>query len=325
MPRCRREIAPNAIVHVITRLIDFQINSAIIRDEFLHRLGIAVARTDWDWLAYAAMQNHCHTVFLSGHDPSHRISRSLHTGFALWLNRRNSRHGPVMQERPNIKIADHADAGRVIAYAHNNPVKAGLARHAIDSEWTSHAAYLSAKAVPEQLKVDLGLQLSGFERTKSGRTQFDMFTNARALAPEDRPLEDCDLRGPRTRARRAAGLPAELSSPRLRGLELEYGVSASVHSPGRMHQIDDPLQVIRIVAEYTRVTPLEMKSRTQRRSITSARRIALLAWQLSGRHGVVMSGALGLAASTASYLRASHSPEELEVLEKVVRRLTAEC
>ncbi len=86
------------------------------------------------------MSNHLHWELIAGFSSFSRWSSPLHGGFARWLNRRQGRFGVVFAERPKTIVLPLTDAARLTAYLHNNPVRAGVARTASTSTWTSHRA-----------------------------------------------------------------------------------------------------------------------------------------------------------------------------------------
>ena len=75
----------------------------------------------------------------------------------------------------------HGDStAALIAYVHNNPVRAGIVNEAAHSAWTSHRAYLGAAASAEWLDVCAGLRMSCFDADAPGRRAFDTFVRERA-------------------------------------------------------------------------------------------------------------------------------------------------
>ena len=74
-----------------------------------------------------------------------------------------------MISRPSTYEIALEGAGRLIAYHHNNPVKAKVVRSAGDSDWTSHGLYAGTAAPLDWIDVELGLILSGFSLDSAGR------------------------------------------------------------------------------------------------------------------------------------------------------------
>jgi REP element-mobilizing transposase RayT len=191
MPRYRRQIAPGSVQHIISRFVDreFRLECNRTRDEYLRRVPAAIARTDWTVLAFALMSSHVHWALRAGSRPSAAFIKPLHTGFAGWLNATQGRLGPVFADRHRSVTCEGESAASLLAYIHNNPVRAGVVSNPSDSSWTSHRAYLGLAAAPKWLDVEGGLQLCGFPVTTTGRDAFHAFVVARATQP--RCIEPC--------------------------------------------------------------------------------------------------------------------------------------
>jgi putative transposase len=137
MPRIARVDAPFCVHHIICRFVNGQNRFDQLSDarqEFLRRLGLALKKADWALLAFALMGNHGHLVLMAGIDPPAKLMRPLESGFAGWWNRRMRQSGPPYTRTRGPVFADRfADivvpperAAIVIAYVHNNPVRARL-------------------------------------------------------------------------------------------------------------------------------------------------------------------------------------------------------
>src|SRR5678809_1433131 len=77
------------------------------------------------------------------------------------MNERLEGLGPIIADRPKMRIVPDADVGRVLAYIHNNPVAAGVVREPAASTWTSHRAYLGLERMPPWLDVVEGMRRCG--------------------------------------------------------------------------------------------------------------------------------------------------------------------
>ena len=143
MPRFARLHAPGALVHLISRFVnrEFLLAGQPERDAYLARLATALGRCDWRLLAYALMSSHVHLVLLCGHAEPWRLLKPLHVSFAAWLNHAHGRFGPVFAERATTLLVAPEHAARLIAYVHNNPVRARLAQSPSDTLSTSRLAF----------------------------------------------------------------------------------------------------------------------------------------------------------------------------------------
>lgn len=189
MPRTLRRNVSGSLYHLIPQFVDrdWYITSEHERDHYLQLLGEALAGTDWRCLGFAVMSNHVHLAMRAGEEPLHAWVRAVHAPFAEWMNKRHHRIGPLFVRGPKEFLIPPARVRNVIAYIHNNPVRAGVVGTPSESRWTSHRAYAELDAPPRWLDVALGLDLMGF----SAATSFHTW----AATPAARPSAD-DLRAP---------------------------------------------------------------------------------------------------------------------------------
>ena len=160
--------------HLISRFIErtWFITSPSERQLYLELQRRALERTDWRLLGYAIMSNHIHLVALAGGQPLARWLRPVHSPFADALNQAHQRIGPIFVRGPKAYAVEDGRVGRLLAYVHNNPVRANVCATAGESAWTSHGAYVSQADTP-WLHVRLGLALTG---VTSGE-DFDRWVN----------------------------------------------------------------------------------------------------------------------------------------------------
>jgi hypothetical protein len=153
------------VYHLISRFVDREwfIKSEIERSTYLRLLSHALSNSDWRCLAYAVMSNHIHLCVLAGQQPLASWIRRAHSPFADWMNKSYARIGSVFVRGPKDIEVPPERVRDVIAYIHNNPVRAGLVGAAGDSTWTSHRAYLGLDIEPRWLDVQAGLELAGLE------------------------------------------------------------------------------------------------------------------------------------------------------------------
>ena len=111
----------------------------------------------------------------------------------------------------------------IIAYIHNNPVRAGVALHSDDANilrWTSHRIYTGRDQAPSRLAVTFGLRLAGFDSSAEGRRQFHQFVCAHASQEREPFFCAHTLTTGRVQTRQQLGAPVELATPRL-GIDAE--------------------------------------------------------------------------------------------------------
>lgn len=152
MARYARIYCPGGIFHLVSRCFEkrFFIAGQIERDYYLQLLGRSLSKTDVLLLGWCLMSSHIHLVVKAGRDPLERVMKSVHSGFAVWLNRKmGGRKGAVFAERYKaILVDEEAYLLELIRYVHNNPVRAALVREAQHSSWSSHRHYLGLDQPP---------------------------------------------------------------------------------------------------------------------------------------------------------------------------------
>ena len=148
MPRGARIDAAGILHHVMVRGIERRrifLNDDD-RDEFLARLEVACEKTGARVYAWCLMSNHVHLAIRTGERPLQTTMRSLLTGYAVYFNRRNRRHGHLFQNRYKSIIVDEEQYFlALVRYIHLNPVRARLVESVdalVDYPWTGHSVLM---------------------------------------------------------------------------------------------------------------------------------------------------------------------------------------
>lgn len=328
MPRYRRRIAPGSVQHVISRFVhrDFLFDVPQARDEYLRRATTVFARVDWHAVAFALMSSHVHWVLCAGNLPSSALIKPLHSGFAGWLNRASGRLGPVFADRHRSITCVGETAAAVIAYVHNNPVRAGLVKHSGQSSWTSHRMYLGRDEVPPWLDVERGLELCGFPSSRAGRKAFHAFVTGRAQEPRCGVLSGAGMARRRSDARTACSGPVDVAWPIADLIERRRLLRAPVIVPDgcpRRSELElSATSTLSFVARHVDISLTILRSRSRVRSVVAVRRLVLVLWvrQLA-RPTVQMARVLGLADSSAAKLLATATPSVHAHAEQLARAL----
>jgi putative transposase len=152
MPRSRRLIPPNSVIHVINRGNDRRrlFDAAAEYDEFRSLMRHALAREPVRLVAYVLMPNHWHLV--AWPEAGTQLSRFLHlvcsAHAARWRWRAGSTgQGHVYQDRCHAFIVEsERQYYNVLRYVEANPLRAGLVATATAWTWSSLAERCESRA-----------------------------------------------------------------------------------------------------------------------------------------------------------------------------------
>lgn len=323
MPRTKRTYVPGATAHVICRFVnrEYRIQDDRQRADYLRRAARAARRFDWRLLAYAVMSTHIHWVMLAGKLGLDRFTRSVHTGFANWLNALQHREGPLFAGRPKVIQMPVQRTLALLSYVHNNPCRAGIADDPADSSWTSHRYYLGLQAAPPWLDLETGYGLSGIQPGRGRELEFDTYVRAHRADPRDPLLSGDDLEQARRVLRRRVGAVIELGTPFLEQrpdgsprprhtLLAPEGARYSERWDGSLGTIID------LSGRYAGVPSHELASRSRKRTVTRARKVAVVAGVAYLRRPLVeVAAALGITSQSASeLLRRAQTDEDVVAL-----------
>jgi len=303
MARTCRNNLPGVVYHCITRFVDREwfFEDDVERSKYLHYLTKALKHSDWRCIAYALMSNHIHLAMIAGRDPMESWSKATHAPFANWMNRRHQRLGPVIAHRPKDFRILMVNVGSVVAYIHNNPVRAGVVNRASESSWTSHRAYVGMADTPTCVSVDEGLARSGFE----DRFVFDEWVERTPGTAFDVTLERQAILL-RKRGALMLGTPTVAADPRDTSLPLW----------GRpfYHARPHPKRVVDVVAELADVAGPVIRSRRRVAAAIDARRVVA---HCAAALGVTLSdiaAALGVSATAVGAMTRRDLGEHLRVV-----------
>ena len=148
MPRTGRLHIPGGYYHVMGRGLERRriFNHSDDKNDFLARLGVALAESESQCLAWAVMSNHYHLLIRVSAQPLSKLMSPLLGGYASSYNRRHRRSGYVFQNRFKSILCD-ADSYLLglVRYIHLNPMKAKMLASLSQLSryrWTGHAGLL---------------------------------------------------------------------------------------------------------------------------------------------------------------------------------------
>jgi hypothetical protein len=291
MSREPRNIRPGAVYHLISRFVDrdWFITREHEREAYLSLLGRALSDSDWRCLSYAIMSNHVHHGVIAGGQPLDEWIRRVHSPFADAMNKSHNRIGSVFVRGPKDYEVPGDRVGAVIAYIHNNPVRAKVVSAASQSTWTSHRAYVGLADRPPWLHVDEGLARSGFASPE----EFDAWVT---LAPGHPNREKLEQRIA-TWEREERGLPRRRNVPTI-----------------------DPVEVVAVVANELDVPLEQLRSGRKLPTCALARRATVRCAASLGINGVAVARALAISQQRVSSILAAPSDVD-DVVARVIDRL----
>lgn len=325
MPRIARSDSPGTFRQVICVFTnhEFRLVDDRCRAAYLRLMGRYFELSDWQLVCYALMSSHIHIGAIGGRMQLSRIFQPLNSTIARWLNLVQERRGPVFAGRPDEYLYEPELVPAVIAYIHNNPVKAGRAVHAAESTWTSHRAYLGLEEAPPWLHMDAGFAACGLRPTQHGRAAFDELVRS---SVNDEPIEGtlADRASHRAALRAELDCPVELSAPTYSAARrARWDLLAPAELPIRRRWDGDLRDVLLRVQLATGISAEAMHSRSRTAATVSARRIYLLAAsQYLGRPLTEAAGILGKSVQAASKLiraDAAYQPELRRVAVRIAR------
>ena len=324
MPHFKREIRPGNLVHMIARFVNNEqrLRHHSERTEYLSMLGRALTKIDWSLIGYALMSTHIHLSFFAGFAPFDRLARMIHPAFSRWLNRRQHKRGPLLSERPTTYTIDVLNTPRLIAYLHNNPVRAGLCVDANSSSWTSHRAYSGIEQPPPGLQVDLGLKVCGLDSSSAGRAQFNKLVNISLNEGDSWALSVGELSEHRREARDALGSAVLLGYPHLSSGDIDeaaYPVLSEQGLPVHTKWSGGLQSLVDYISSCRGMTPKLVQSKDRTRTAVNARRIILLiALKALGRGLSETCRSLGITPAAGLKLIRTSSPKTLEEAEMLL-------
>lgn len=305
--RVARITAPHVFYHLIWRFVD---HSWFFTDNherlmYLRLLERAVAKSDWRCTAYALMSSHIHLGAIAGREPLEHWAKSVGSPFARWMNRRHGRLGPVIADRPDAHAIASERERYVVAYIHNNPVRAHVVEAARDSTWTSHRVFESGGN--GLIDAPFALERWGFE----SYNELDAWVSGE---PGESGVPD--MRAVRKAARqRAAVEVATPMSPRTVPLVARPFVRKRV----------DPALLVLVAADALGVANREMTSRARNPQLVAARGLAVALADRFGVCGSDIAAALGISPGGVTRIRQRPWTTQIaRVLEGAVTRVEVE-
>lgn len=273
---------PGVVHHLIWRFVEHRwfLRSYEARATYLHLLGRALEDSDWRCISYALMSNHIHLAAVAGRTPLAEWSRRVSLPFAIWVNQKRDRIGPVFADRARDHAVGPEGVAALIGYIHNNPVRASVVVRAAESTWTSHRAYIGKTARPTWLHIELGLALARMDHDA-----FDRFVDGQPAAPERADPKKI-LRATQHLGQINAATPFERQVPLV------------IRPFGRIRP--DPRRVVELASAMFGLDAGRVASRSRDKQLRAARVAAIHSGVAVGLSGADMAAALGVSQQTVS-------------------------
>lgn len=143
-------------------------------------------------LSYCLMHNHVHLLLRQDRAPLSVIMQGIQQSYTQFFNRKHQRTGHVFQQRfASFPCMEDAYLIALIAYIHNNPMKAGLCASADDYRWSSHREIIRPKD-DDLIDLQALLRLSGVSRAQFLREYRAMLGEVDASDVEDLYIQNDD-------------------------------------------------------------------------------------------------------------------------------------
>jgi putative transposase len=144
MPRTARLDTPGLLHHIMIRGIERRhiFMDDVDREDFIGRLSRLLPETLTQCYAWAFLSNHAHFLFRSGPGGIAVVMRRLLTGYAVFFNKRHSRHGQLFQNRyKSVICQEDRYFLELVRYIHLNPLRAGIVSNLDELDWYSYCGH----------------------------------------------------------------------------------------------------------------------------------------------------------------------------------------
>jgi hypothetical protein len=302
--RTIRHFIPGTVYHLIWRFVGrtWFITNSKDRACYLRCLGHSIVDTDWRCISYAVMSSHIHLAVIAGLATLASWAIAANTPFAQYINSKHGRVGPVFTRGPKAYAIRPENEGKLIAYIHKNPVRAGVVPLARDSTWSSHRAYLGSQRVPGWLHVDEGLERAGFDECDA----FDRWVN-------ETPGESGKVKLGRVRREARKRGAIDVGTPTAGDTTV---VPLFVRPAA--HIRPDPKLVVVVTAQVLGISETSLCSRSRTAEVLAGRRIAVAAAHTMGIAGADIAAALAISQAAVSQIARAPTDETFAPLVELV-------
>lgn len=192
MPRIGRIVVKDYPHHITQR---GNYRNAVFIDEvdyerYLKWLDIYAKENGLLFLAYCLMPNHVHFIAIPQNDTSlARTFNTTHMRYSQHFNRKKRSFGHLWQGRFYSCVLDEQHLYAAIKYIENNPVRAGLAKTAVDWNWSSARYHITGKnSLLSLYDVDKYIKIDSWEEYLTGFDANSLIQKIKANTLTGRPL-----------------------------------------------------------------------------------------------------------------------------------------
>lgn len=150
MVRTARTKSESNIYHIMLRGINKQLIA--VDEEDNQRLKEILLQCKeicgYELYGYCFLGNHSHLLIKEGKESLEQIFKRIGSRYVYYFNQKYKRIGHLFQDRfKSEPINDDSYVLTVLAYIHNNPVKAGLTGNPAEYKWSSYTDYLDGSSL----------------------------------------------------------------------------------------------------------------------------------------------------------------------------------
>jgi len=115
----------------------------------------------YELYGYCFLGNHMHLLMKEGKETLEQIFKRIGSRYVYYFNQKYKRVGHLFQDRfKSEPINDDGYLLTVLAYIHNNPVKAGLSKSAAEYRWSSYKEYVESRSLID-VEFIMGMMTQG--------------------------------------------------------------------------------------------------------------------------------------------------------------------
>lgn len=169
MPRAARKKSESGIYHILLRGQNRQIifEDDEDKERFIQTLKDCKNKSGWKIYGYCLMGNHIHLLLHEFDEETGIIMRRIGASYVYWYNWKYKRCGHLFQDRYKSEAVETEKYFlTVLRYIHQNPVKAGHAKKALDYKWSSYNEYMNNNGI-----TDTGFALGIFNEDREKAIQ----------------------------------------------------------------------------------------------------------------------------------------------------------